>query len=146
MSRISAAVVGEAGDNILYIVITKDDVPIKNGLFRLQHPGMLEVESWNSDVVRQAETGIKMDTVSRTKKFFARCVFPVSAVTVPLEETLVEKYGLNTGGKLNPDKIHPKYSSVWNRVSSRFLDGELWNDLPESGEDADGSTAAEGGG
>lgn len=146
MSRVSAAVVGEAGDRILYIVITKDDVPVKNGLFKLQHPGMLAVESWNSEVVKQSDDGIKMNTVVRTKKFFSDCVFPVSEAVIPLEETLIDKYGRNAGGKLKPDSIPPKYSSVWNRVSSRFLDGELWNDLPESGEDADGSTAAEGGG
>lgn len=147
MSKISAAVVGEAGDNILYIVIMKGDEPVKDGLFRLQHPGMMTVESWNGDVVKQTEDGLKMQTAQRTKRFFTECVFPVSEpIAGTLEESLVEKYGRNAGGKIRPEKLHPRFHSVWNRVSTRFLDGELWNDLPESGQTSNESRNGEGGG
>lgn len=126
-------IVGEAGDKVLYINIFQNGEPVKNTLYRLQHPGMMIVEQWNNEVLKHNGDSIKLETVSRTKKFFKECVFPVSEAITPLEESLVESYGKNESGKLTPDDISPKYHSLWQRVSSRFLDGDLWNDIPESG-------------
>jgi hypothetical protein len=126
-------IVGEAGEKILYIAFFQNEDVVPNSLFKLQHPGMLEVEKWSNEVVKNTGDGLKLETIPRTKRFFKDCVFPVSEAVIPLEEILIQKYGKNEQPKPTPESIPPRYISLWQRVSTRFLDGELWNDIPESG-------------
>lgn len=131
MAKANVVIVGEAGDKTLYIIFKEGDKALPNSLFRLQHPGMEIVERWNNSVIQSSGDDVKIQTVSRTKNFFKDCVFPVETPMSDLESSLVDKYGANSGGKLNPEKVHPKFIGIWQRVSSRFLDGSLWDEIPE---------------
>lgn len=136
MSKPEVVIVGEAGDKVLYIGIFQNEKFIPNTLFKLQHPGMLEVEKWNNEVIKHDNGDMKLETISRKKRFFKECVFPVADAMVPIEEQLISKYGKNEGPKLTPETIPPKYHSLWQRVSTRFLDGDLWNEIPEFGNES----------
>lgn len=137
MAKPEVVIVAEASDRVLYVNFFQSDVSIPDTLYRLQHPGMLEVEKWGNQVIEHNGDKMRLDTTIRTKRFFKECVFPVNEALTPLEESLVEKYGLNNGGKPTPETIHPRFHSLWQRVSARFLDGDLWNDIPESGNEPD---------
>ncbi|MCX8000786.1 MAG: hypothetical protein N3A69_17865, partial [Leptospiraceae bacterium] len=67
-------VVGSSRDRVLYIVFKNDEEIVPNSLYRLQHPGMLTVERWNSAMFKQSGEDIKVDTATRTKNFFKECV------------------------------------------------------------------------
>jgi hypothetical protein len=136
MAKPEVVIVAEGSDKVLYINFFQNGDAIPNTLYRLQHPGMLEVEKWSNQVIEHNGDKMKLDTTVRTKRFFKECVFPVSEALTPEEEILVEKYGLNQGGKPTPETIHPRFHSLWQRVSTRFLDGDLWNDIPESGNES----------
>lgn len=140
MAKPEVVIVAEGSDKVLYINFFQGEKSIENTLFRLQHPGMLEVEKWGNQVIEHNGDKMKLDTTVRTKRFFKECVFPVSEALTPDEEKLVEKYGLNKAPKPTPENIHPRFQSLWHRVSARFLDGDLWNDIPESGEESDNGT------
>ncbi|MBK8397429.1 MAG: hypothetical protein IPL26_19620 [Leptospiraceae bacterium] len=137
MAKPEVVVVAEASDKVLYINFFQDGESIPNTLFRLQHPGMLEVEKWGNQVVTHKGDGMDLNTTIRTKRFFKECVFPVDKAITPEEDSLIAEYGVNNGGKPEPEKIHPRFHSLWHRVSTRFLDGDLWNDIPESRSDSD---------
>jgi hypothetical protein len=145
MAKPEIVIVAEGNDKVLYINFFQNGEPIPNTLFRLQHPGMLEVEKWGNQVINHKGDSMTLDTTVRTKRFFKECVFPVSEAITPDEEILIEKYGLNQGGKPTPETIHPRFHSLWQRVSSRFLDGDLWNDIPESGNEPDSRAVTSGG-
>lgn len=133
MAKPEVVIVAEGSDKILYVAFFQNEEVIPNTLFRLQHPGMLEVEKWGNQMFEQKGEAMKLDTTVRTKRFFKECVFPVSEALTPDEEILISKYGANKNPKPTPENVHPRFHSLWQRVSSRFLDGDLWNDIPESG-------------
>ena len=132
MAKPEVVIVAEGNEKVLYINFFQEGESIPNTLYRLQHPGMLEVEKWSNQVFEHNGEKLKIDSTTKTKRFFKECVFPVNEALTTVEETLVEKYGLNNSGKPDPMNIHPRFHSLWSRVSSRFLDGDLWNDVPES--------------
>jgi hypothetical protein len=131
MSKIRVLVVEEVGDKNIYVILRKDEEVIPNSLYRLQHPGMMNVENWNSSSVSRDGENVKVDSTFRIKKFFSDCVKPVEVPQGDIEEELVQKYGANTGGKINPNTLAPKYHAAWNKVIPRFLDGSLWEDIPD---------------
>jgi len=142
MAKPEIVIVAEASDKVLYINFFKDGESIPNTLYRLQHPGMLEVEKWGNQVVQHKGDSMDLNTTIRTKRFFKECVFPVTEALTPEEESLIAEYGANNGGKPTPETIHPRFHSLWHRVSTRFLDGDLWNDVPESGNEPDSGAVA----
>ena len=129
--KVSVHIVEEAGDKNIYVVLKKGEDEIPDTLYRLQHPGFMTVENWNSSSVNRDSDSVKVDSTFRIKKFFSDCVKPVETPIGEIEEALVEKYGANKGGKINPNTLAPKYHAVWNKVIPRFLDGSLWEDIPE---------------
>ena len=138
MAKPEVVIVAEGSDRILYVNFFQNGESIPNTLFRLQHPGMLEVEKWGNQVIEHSGDKMKLDTTIRTKRFFKECVFPVTEALTPLEESLIGKYGANNTNKPTPETVHPRFQSLWHRVSTRFLDGDLWNDIPESGDESFG--------
>ncbi len=143
MSKAEVVVVGEAGDKILYISFVKDGEVIPNTLFKLQHPGMLETEKWGNQMISHKVDSVDVNTSVRTKRFFNECVFPVKEAITGLEQELVAEYGINSEPKPTPDTIHPRFHSLWHRVSTRFLDGDLWNALPESRSESGGHSESD---
>lgn len=132
-----------AGVELLYVVIKKDDEPIENGLFRLQHPGNLEVDRWNESMVKQSEGDMTFATRERTKKFFDQCVYPVESGNSEIEKTLIARYGANTGGKLQPNSIRPNLYGVWQKLQTRFFGGDIFDDVPEVENPTNSSGVAE---
>lgn len=133
MSRkTTVEVVGIADDNTIYTVFEKGGETIPNTLFRLQHPGMEEVEDWDNSIINNDSSGdVSLQTKTRTRNFFKKCVFPVDVGHSELEKKLIEKYGSNKSAKPNPETIPPRYHHIWRRVSRSFLDGSIWDEIPD---------------
>lgn len=131
--EIYAEVVGVINERVIYVQFFKDGEPISNNLWKLVHPGNLEVERWTDSIVEMVGNKVKVNRTERTKKFFDKCVFPVKEATpnVPLEAELIEKYGANSSEKPTPDSIHPRLYGAWLVLLERFLGGTIWDDVEE---------------
>jgi hypothetical protein len=128
---------------LLYVVVKKNDQAKPNGLFRLQHPGNLELDSWNESVIKQEDGSFKVSSKERTKKFFDKCVLCVDDPKTEIEKELVSLYGENKIGKLNPDKIHPSEYGVWQKLQTRFFSGDIFDEIPEPREESNSQPNAE---
>ncbi|WP_078125870.1 hypothetical protein [Leptospira alexanderi] len=142
--RIEVQVVGFAGDTVLYIQFFLDGIFIPGQLWKLQYPGNRFVEALTERVVqgKDGETQIKLSL--RTREFFSVCVFGVNDPVTDTERDLVEKFGKNPCRKTDVDAVPPALFYHWNRVISRFFDGDLFAEVLQLGETSDDGGAASG--
>ncbi|EKN88937.1 hypothetical protein LEP1GSC034_0221 [Leptospira interrogans str. 2003000735] len=139
MSKTQIEVVGQSGDRNIYIQFFKGAEPVKGQLWKLQYPGNKIVDEWSEDMVRSKDGELQLKSSFRTEKFFKSCVMGVTDPVDSLEEELVEQYGATPTKTLKRDDIHPRLYGLWGKLIPRFLDGSIWDDLPESDETANGS-------
>lgn len=131
MAKPRVEVVGADGDRVLYIQFFQDAEPMKNQLWKLQHPGNSVVDTWEESIVKRDDEGLRFSTKMMTQNFFKSCVFPVNEGVTVLEKELEKEFGGNESGKLKPDDIPPLMYGVWQKLQSRFFNGDLWSDIPE---------------
>ncbi|EMO62658.1 hypothetical protein LEP1GSC133_1623 [Leptospira borgpetersenii serovar Pomona str. 200901868] len=130
MAHVETKIVGQDGDKILYLQFFKDEEPMKNQLWKLQHPGNKTVDSWNESMILRKGEEVSVRTSIRTKNFFDYCVFGVKDPVTDLEIDLAAEYGENEFKKIKQDDIQPRLYGVWQKVQVRFFDGDLWDDVP----------------
>lgn len=126
------------GRSVIYVQFIKNEKPMPNQLWALTHPGNLTVERWRDGVAKYENEVLAFDSTNQTKQFFKTCIRPVNDSLTDLEKDLIEKFGKNESPKPDPDRLHPKLFGVWQKLQSRFLSGDIFDELPELGDSPDG--------
>lgn len=136
---VGAQIDEKIGRSVIYVQFFKDEKPMENQLWALTHPGNLTVEKWRDGVAKYENETLSFDSTNQTKQFFKTCIRPVNDSFTDLEKGLIEKFGKNESAKPDPDRLHPKLFGVWQKLQSRFLSGDIFDEIPEVDEDTDGS-------
>lgn len=108
---------------ILYLQFFKDEEPMKNQLWKLQHPGNKTVDSWNESMILRKGEEVSVRTSIRTKNFLITVCLALKILSRILKSIWPRNMEKTNSKKLNKTIYNLVYTECGRKCRCDFLTG-----------------------